>query len=69
MSPKDEDDVSLDEGSPPDSPKELEIVAFDATSATLKWKAPENVTLLPLCCSLQKGVSSQSFLNRMAVFQ
>jgi hypothetical protein len=45
MSPKDEDGVSLDEGSPPDSPKELEIVAFDATTATLKWKAPENVKI------------------------
>ena len=43
MSPKEDDDIDLNEGQlPPDAPTNIEISDFDGTSATLKWKAPEN---------------------------
>lgn len=43
MSPKEDDDIDLNEGQlPPDAPTSAEISDFDGTSATLKWKAPEN---------------------------
>jgi hypothetical protein len=39
MSPK-EDDLDVDLGGPPDPPTGLEISGFEATSVSLKWKAP-----------------------------
>ncbi len=41
MSPKEDDDMDVDIGGPPDAPTNLEISGFEATSVTLKWKAPE----------------------------
>ena len=43
MSPKEDDDIDLNEGQlPPDAPTNAEISDFDGSSATIKWKAPEN---------------------------
>ncbi len=41
MSPKEDDDLDVDIGGPPDAPTNLEIGGFEATSVTLKWKAPD----------------------------
>ena len=38
MSPNEDEDVDI--GGPPDAPTNLEISGFEATSVTLKWKAP-----------------------------
>ncbi len=40
MSPKEDDDLDVDIGGPPDAPTNVEISGFEATIVTLKWKAP-----------------------------
>lgn len=42
MPPLEDDDIDMNEGlSEPGKPTGVEVADFDATSATLKWKAPE----------------------------
>ena len=40
MSPLEDDDNDVDIGGPPDAPTNVEISGFEATTVTLKWKAP-----------------------------
>ena len=43
MSPKEDDDIDLNEGQlPPDAPTKAVISEFDGTSATIKWEAPKD---------------------------
>lgn len=40
MAPRNEDDMEMEGGSPPDSPINLEVSDWDATTVRLKWGAP-----------------------------
>jgi hypothetical protein len=40
MAPRNEDDVEMEGGSPPDSPVNIEITDWDVTNVKLKWKEP-----------------------------
>lgn len=42
MAPRNEDDLESEGGQKPDSPLNLEVSDYDATTVRLKWKAPAN---------------------------